>query len=469
MPTPNSGRGTRRRPALFVLARAARLPTLLLPLISSAAVGQPDASGAEQGSAAGVVERLSEILSSLAEQPGGNQIQPWAQRVAALGPSSLPVLVRMRIDGEWPEQARGTLAEVRLDARARKVLTASLGILRDPYLLDYLSAHLNAGIDPREGQRTLILLGELASSRDLTKLHVFALALDPSRPRIRDGFEQALRATLQREEGAFSALSFLWGDLHPDLLLPALRSVGASQRRAGLGLLLRLLDRPRPGAQQVLRAIEALTSQLDCPRTQAPLDGLRVLLREDDPDLQAIAATCLGRLGDSDSVPDLIDLLDPVSGAAPELRRSIAASLTLMTGLALGPQVERWREVQAREDRWWREERPALAATLESGEAREVGRVLHDYLAHEFYRDDLARDLEAALAHPDEQVRVLTCRALGQLGAPNAWLALVEQLEDASPLVRSAALQALTASTELVLPGDPDRWRLQLGLDSDFE
>lgn len=409
---------------------------------------------------------LRDILSRATLDEPQSQSRSLAHKVTGLGPGVVPRLVQLGLSREWPDSGTGLEQDVALRPCEIAIVTTSLELLCEPFLLRYLDQELKADTDERHAQRTLVLLGEVMTSRELTALHDLAVKLDTSRRRIRDGFEQALRTCLKHDEQGFLALHDLWDHLDPALVKPVLRSVGATERRAGLDFLLELLNRRRGEVRPVVEALATLTTRLTLPRTTVPLDALRVELNASDSSMVVLASQCLAHLGDWYSVPRLIDLIDPMSGADRQCREAVAHSLKQMSGLDYGLQVERWRQVLEREDRWWAEEQPGLQARLRSGDARDIGKVVQLYVEHEFNRDELAGDLRIVLEHPSETVRSLGCRAMAQLGLTTGLRGCVDLLEDESPHVRAAAHESLLRSTRLTLPPSVEHWRQRLGFES---
>jgi hypothetical protein len=170
--------------------------------------------------------------------------------------------------------------------------------------------------------------------------------------------EHATRALPVEERGPIFAGTVALGRAAEKPLLAALEDPDAVRRRAAVALLARLGD-PSTLARLAARiqdddphvaaeAREALVAARGTPALPPLVADLRRALGSGRPARALPAARALGRLGDADSVPLLIQLLDQ----GGELAAASADALSRITLQRLGPDPGPWIA-------WWREWRAA--------------------------------------------------------------------------------------------------------------
>jgi HEAT repeat protein len=160
------------------------------------------------------------------------------------------------------------------------------------------------------------------------------------------------------ERGPIFAGTVALGRVAEKPLLAALEDADAARRRAAVALLARLGD-PATLARLAARiqdddpqvaaeAREALVAARGTPALPPVVADLRRALASGRPARSIPAARALGRLGDADSVPLLIQLLDQ----GGEVAVASADALSRITLQRLGPDPKGWIA-------WWREWRAA--------------------------------------------------------------------------------------------------------------
>ena len=170
--------------------------------------------------------------------------------------------------------------------------------------------------------------------------------------------EAAVVALPAEERGPIFAGTVALGRMAEKPLLAALEDADPERRRAAVALLARLGD-PATLARLAARvhdedprvaaeARESLAAARGTPALPPLVADLRRALASGRPAKAIPAARALGRLGDADSVPELIHLLDH----GGELADASSDALARITLQRLGSDPVRWIA-------WWREWRAA--------------------------------------------------------------------------------------------------------------
>ena len=198
--------------------------------------------------------------------------------------------------------------------------------------------------------------------------------------------EEAAAVVLPAEErGPIFAGTVALGRVAEKPLLAALEDADPERRRAAVALLARLGDPatlPRlaarvhdEDAQVAAEARESLAAARGTPALPPLVADLRRVLASGRPAKAIPAARALGRLGDADSVPELIHLLD--HGGA--LADASSDALTRITLQRLGSDPVRWIA-------WWREWRAAPRSSWLLQALVSPDRDLRQLAAHELRR-----------------------------------------------------------------------------------
>ncbi|MDX5318180.1 MAG: HEAT repeat domain-containing protein [Actinomycetes bacterium] len=233
----------------------------------------------------------------------------------------------------------------------------------------------------------------------------------------------------------------LLGDADPDVRLRAALELGESRHDPAAPAIVERFGRERDFYIRETLTWAALRMPVAAlPHVRGALDSPRWLAR-----LQALHT--LSKVGSPDDVPHLLPLVaDPVDAVAaradwaaaqardPHVVPALVAqlsrgdsehqnSLTVALGL-FGPAAV-----------------PALVGALRGGAAPEIRRHAADTLSHMGSpdADDAAPALAAAVADPDEAVRLAALNALGQLVLPSAWAVIDDTAGSADHLLRLLA------------------------------
>jgi hypothetical protein len=344
----------------------------------------------------------------------------------------------------------------------KQVLVQALSYLRTP-LLKHLKASIGPAATDSQCKTALLTLAEIGTPSDLPLLASIAArrgkTVGVSRLLV-DWFGIALQRILERSPMAAEKLAGLYPRLHPYLRAPSIRAIGTSSQRSHLSLLADLLCQDEDMNVAILEQIERIAGSIPYPAKDLSPDGLRELLHAALPECRALAARSLGHLQDSDSIPQLIQLLkDPVD----EAQQGALQALWGMTGLRFPLDRARWELWYAEELRW---QDTCAADTLDSilgGEPTAVFAALRELSMHKIALEDHAQSIAGVLRHEETTLRRQACIALMQLGASSSIPALLDaMIRDEDQTVQKAAWQGLVALTGMSLPLDCDLWRERL-------
>ncbi|HEX6884292.1 MAG TPA: HEAT repeat domain-containing protein [Planctomycetota bacterium] len=343
------------------------------------------------------------------------------------------------LGAEWQRVVRESLA-----ARPRRELVP---------LLEDLAARPPSAPESREAQ----LLLESVGSADHLRLLVRLTCPPPARPglvpELRAGFESAVSAILVRDPAALARLPALLAESPAALAAPLVDGLARQPSAEATRLLAGLLGRA-PGLDVLL--LLRLAERGPLVGEAAGLHGsVRRYLRERDPVVVGVAAQACGRLGDEEAIGELVTLLGHEDG---RVRASAIDALQRLTGLAYGPDPERWLRWYRAEERWWEQEAEPLLIHVERGRGLEFVRASREVLEHRLYRARIARAFALGLSRAQDEDAELACQALARLRSPVGVAALVEALDHRDGRVRLAAWKALRTITGVELPPDPAAW-----------
>lgn len=345
----------------------------------------------------------------------------------------------------------------RLTLRHRGILLEAVRRLHPQLLAFVRERRESGGLSPRDRQDLLRLLAEVGADSDLEL--VFRLATDePPIPRIDRLSRLALGSILRRGgPAAFREARRLWfQDGFADSQKELLEAIELAADPEGLRTLVDLVGTVAGQDVELLRRIASLSETLPSVPGDLRLTGIRILLDPASPEGCARAARCLGRLGGSEDVPDLIELLDSEDD---RIRQSALEALQSLGGCRLPEDSERWWAWHEAEQTWWDEVGSTTSEDLRAAEAVDQVRAVTALLRHPLFFRECVPELADVVRNGALEARIAACRALAQLREGRSIPALIDALEDEEDTVRAAAHRALMAITGETLPPRPRPWR----------
>ncbi len=330
-----------------------------------------------------------------------------------------------------------------------RVLLAALAAFPRVAVLDEIDRLLvvDEGVDMRLA--LVRLLGDLGGSGSLDRVLAIATELDPmqwQRAFVQEPIELALSRLLAQDMRV--ATDFVARMRYADPALAkifahALVRAGAYQMAAPLT---QILGRDARLDACVVETIGEFGDVVSGTLSDAALGRMRLLLDHKDPRLVAAVANTLARLGDAESAPRLVDLLDHPDASR---RAAAAAALRTLTGVSVGSNSAPWRGWLQREATWAVESLPELEKALEEPDAATIARVAAELRLHALYRHRAVALLLPALGAEDPVIAVFVCSVLPAFrsGASIAPLrALAEDGDsDLAAAARSAVEQMVAA------------------------
>jgi len=269
-------------------------------------------------------------------------------------------------------------------------------------------------------------------------------------------FQFELADFLLHGERSFEELPGLWRRA-PHLRGPLVRAVGEANDPRGLRFLAGVLGEDPAVDEVVLSELGRLAPLAGVELARDAAGPLRWVLKSAS-DVTAVQAAvyALGRLGDEESLPLLLALLEEASGG---VRMRAAQALEEITGLSYGDDAERWIAWYENEEAWYDEHVDQLLTQLESAEEEQVFDAVRGLARLRLYRDETASQMLFLLGSDSPGLRRLACQGLAQLGSRVAVAPLVECLTDADETVVQSAWIALRCLTGLDLPAEHEAWR----------
>jgi len=416
-------------------------------------------AGDDETGLAGAPAAASARIVSILRSTRDPEVGPLEDLVASLAQASLEdpdtvfdVLVQRRIpalDG-GPEQT--------LSVPQRELLVEALAALERRPVLEMARGFASRSQTADERAATLRFYAAAARARELREILALAsfdgfAARDP----VRDALVSSTAQVLRRDLEGIRALEDLWREVPDECVEAIVLAVGRARAVRGLAMLEQILDlRPdlAPLVVPQVRMLDPWATLEPRPILEATLRGY---LSTADGNLRPGASLALGALGDYESVPALIALVEE-----PGLRDNATWALRRLSGLRLAAQRDVWQSWYASEADWWKSAAPVLLGHLRSDDRAVVLAALREIAEHRFRRHQLADEVVHSLHHALPAVRVQACRTLAALGSERAVSELVERLADDHPEVRTQAWSALRRCTGMDLPLDARAWRRQL-------
>lgn len=409
-------------------------------LVASAAWSQADREDVDPRALT-----LGEALSQATES--GDEAS-LAARLGALGSTHVPpmfdaIATRSYFDLDEHEHVR-TLP---LRGRHEALLFRTLAELPPTTVRPHLHRTVTPGATRGERDLALQLLGQVGTEEDVPVL-LAAAAPDPGARRVEkpvlELFRIGLQGILRRSPAVPHALEAGFGELHPSLVAPLVRTIAALESRPALESLTNLLGVVEEADGLLLLEIGRLAGRVPAPFHRNVCAAIRGYLLQNDVQNLLRASDVIGNLEDREALPILIGLLDhPAIAVAQEADEA----LQLMTRQDLGGDRDRWDEWYSKTMRWWNEDAPELLDDLRHGEPGEASRALLELSKQRVFRHDLVEHVTAVLDRPENELVLLACAVLGHLGSWQAIGILVERLDDPDAKVQAEAMRALQRIT----------------------
>ena len=225
-----------------------------------------------------------------------------------------------------------------------------------------------------------------------------------------------------------------------NLAVHVARAAGRAREPRTLELLAHLLDADPGLALLVATQVPLVTPARDPVLAVELARRLRRYLKPSDPQLAQVVVGALAALGDDESVPAMIALLE---ADAESLRRAAHAALGARTGLRLPLDAERWQSWLDEELIWFQNHEARTLRKMRSGDPASVTEALHELTQRRLFRARTALAVSRLVDERKAIVRRLGCEALGRLGEPAGVPALTQALDDHDKDVRFAAWAAL--------------------------
>ena len=270
-----------------------------------------------------------------------------------------------------------------------------------------------------------------------------------------DVFFQEVVSLLERGKSGYAELPALWNRA-PRHRASLVRAVGQAGEIEGLRFLKGVFGQDEAVQAVLLMEIARLAPVADADLARDLAEPIRWQLRSGETKLVQTAAMAVGRLGDEESIPLLITLLEEGSGG---MRVHATRALEAITGVSLRDDPVRWSAWYERENLWFEENVDELFEQLDSQHEEVIFGAVRGLAKMRLHRDETAARLLALLDHDSPSVRRIACQALGQLGSRAAVPPLIDLLVDDDEGVAQSAWVALRWLTGLELPMDHAVWR----------
>jgi HEAT repeat protein len=441
---------------LLLAALLLAAPAAALDGAGEVAVDPPRALAPAEAELAAILRRARSQ-----EQPS---LEALTSEAAALGEpgirASLRLLERERVPPLEPEQSEQVLSEPQ-----RELLLAGLARQEREVVLAELADRMALSHDVATRLLALRVLGALGGADTLGRLVPLALAEGEEEPipALEQALREAIAHTLLRDPAAFDAVVEQLRRSPDTLQGTWVVAAGDSGSPRTLELCAHVLGFRRELAPiataQVLRVGRSSRPELN----RELVERLRWLLDPARPGLCRSVLLALGELGDYESIPTLIELLD---GPDAGLAQNALWALQRITGLSFPASSQRWRAWYDQELAWFLHEERRVLRDLGSRDPARVSGALREVGRRRTQREALAVEVLAVLERAEPSLRAQACDTLGLLGAEVALPALVERLEGDIPYCAQAAWRALGSISGLELPAQGRAWRHALALDA---
>lgn len=421
-------------------------------------------SGVEERDA--VRETLVEALRSsrTSEGPDHGEVVATIQSLgsATIQPT-LDILVKRRIPALHPDDEVQILSQPQRD-----MLLAGLALWSPRTSIEAIEARLAVAQGPGERIAGIYVYAAVGQANQLERVIELAFPTEskepaPERPPkdVEKAVREAFARILARDPQGYRSMRTVIERAPPSLHRPIVFALGDTRDPCGIEPLALVLAFHEDLAPLIVGQARLLGRSADETANRALANEVRRYLDSERIELACAAARSLGELGDDESVPQLVAMLE--SQLKPVVE-SAHWALRRLSGLNLPALPGPWRASLSSDQLWWDTEAPGVLHALVTGTQPERLAAVGSLGGRPWRRADLAREVVATLEDPAEVVRLKACAVLAQLGSPAATEGLIGALSDGSEAVALAAHKALVAIHGRALSTEPGEVRAALHL-----
>jgi hypothetical protein len=414
-------------------------------------------------------ERVIEILRSLRD-PEHAAPADLALLLLPYANEQLPLLAKILKSRKVPGGAgeAQSLSEVQRD-----VLLMTIGMLEPARAREFFLERSGAGLAEGQMLTRVELLGALGDRAQLEEVFEIANQTWLGHPGEGSSEEtlkreeravlgRALHSILARDEGSFNHIKQRWSLLHPELKTEILLAAGSSAHADAGGVLALVLKVDDPLAGLAIGQVKKLGGFIPL-QFRSELRGFIRPFLSGDSKWVSEACQTLGTLGDTDSIGQLVELLEHEQ---PKVRDAAHWGLGQITGLSFAKDGSRWRFWHAREKQWTLANLDKTLQELRSGKPERAAHALATLVQHPLAHDALDRSVIDLIRGRNPQLKLLGIRMASERRLPEELPHLIELFDDSDQSVREAAWAAACTLSGLdAVPGSK-LWREFLGLHS---
>lgn len=413
-----------------------------------------------------VLETLVEALRT-SRNPDGPDHEEVVATIQGLGSGTIQPTLEILIQRRIPALREGDEMQI-LSQPQRDMLLAGLALWSPRTSIDAIEARLALAPGPRERLAGIYVYAAVGQGAQLGRVIELSLPPEPDAPppeRLPKDTEKAVREAfariLSRDPRAYRSMRTTLERAPACLHRPIVFALGDTRDPCGIEPLALVLAFHEDLAPLIIGQARLLGRSADETANRVLASEVRRYLDSERVELACAAARSVGELGDDESVPKLLAMLESplkpvVDSAHWALRR--------LSGLTLPALPGPWRASLSSDQLWWDTEATEMLDTLVNGTQPERLAAVGSLGGRPWRRADLAREVVATLEDPDEAVRLKACAVLAQLSSPAATEGLLGALGDTSDAVAQAAHKALVAIHGCALSTDPDEIRTALHL-----
>jgi len=386
--------------------------------------------------------------------------------LAGLGAEAVPTLLAfltgevMLFEADQPAELGWAGSD--WSSREDIVILDTLALLPSKRVLDEVRRMVGDNADYGVRMVAMRVLARVTSAGAFDVWHHVVSGIEPVMlMRAGDGgpIEEALTSILARDRSAYRALVRSVPELEPPLWPTVARAVGNAGQEAGLEVLERLAGRTPETDAAVLAEVAVIAEGLYSVSPDRCYSWIRPMLHADDQRTRSRAIATLVDLGDADSIPNFVDMLDD---PARRVQRGARQALEQLSGRKLGQEPDAWDQWYTLQLRWLETEAVVLREKIDSHDPAEVVAAVGALSQRRVFREELVEMLANALGRKEAEIVAATCIALGQLGSKRAAPYLLDALRDPEDLVRDSAWRALKLLTDEDLPREYEVWARRL-------